>query len=156
MVGAKRMALTKPQQFEYWVINRLDAIPTGGKGPQLDGVKPFVEFGGAIKAAIISVKGTTTVSPEMIREVLGVLNEQHPIGVLVTLVPGTEGMRTVAAAAGYYESSGRKYRKMQLICVEDLLKGVSPELPTPAPAFAQAPKEVTPKGTQAQLEITAE
>ena len=156
MVGAKRMALTKPQQFEYWVINRLDAIPTGGKGPQLDGVKPFIEFGNVIKDAIISVKGTTTVNPEMIREVLGVLNDQHPIGVLVTLAPSTEGMRTVAAAAGFYESAGKKYRKMQLICVEDMLKGVSPELPTPTQAFAQAAKEVTPKGTQPQLEITAE
>jgi site-specific DNA-methyltransferase (adenine-specific) len=156
MVGAKTLAMTKPQQFEYWVINRLDAIPTGGKGPQLDGVKPFIEFGNVIKDAIISVKGTTTVNPEMIREVLGVLDDQHPIGVLVTLAPSTEGMRTVAAGAGFYESAGKKYRKMQLICVEDMLKGVSPDLPTPTPAFAQAAKEVTPKGTQPQLEITAE
>jgi len=105
----------------------------------LDGVKPFIEFGNVIKAESSPSRDNNS-EPRMIREVLGVLDDQHPIGVLVTLAPSTEGMRTVAAAAGFYESAGKKYRKMQLICVEDMLKGVSPELPTPAPAFAQPRK----------------
>lgn len=140
MTGARALA-TRPAQFEYWVVDRLDAQPTGGKGPYLDGVKPFVEFGGAVKFAVISVKGQKKATPEMVRELGGVLSDGSPIGVLVTLAAPTKGMVTQAAAAGYYESSGKKYPKIQLIAVEEMLKGKRPELPTAVSPYAQAPAE---------------
>lgn len=139
--GAQELAATKPQQFEFWVVDKLDGIPTGGKGPDLDGYLPFIEFGGAVKRAVISVKGTKQVAPEMLREVLGAMNDEKPIGVLATLTPPTKGMQTQAAAAGFYESSGRKHPKLQILTVAEILKGKSPDVPPRQAAFAQARRE---------------
>jgi len=139
--GAKYLAASKPKQFEYWAVDQLDAQPTGGKGQDLDGVKPFIEFGGKVKRAVISVKGTKSVNPEMIREVLGALGPDKPIGILVILAGPTKGMTTQAAAAGSYESAGQKYPRVQIITVEDILNGKRPQLPSPISPFAKAPKE---------------
>jgi site-specific DNA-methyltransferase (adenine-specific) len=139
--GAKYLAASKPKQFEYWVVDKLDAQPTGGKGQDLDGVKPFIEFGGKVKRAVISVKGTKSVNPEMIREVLGALGPDKPIGILVILAEPTKGMKTQAAAAGSYESAGQKYPRVQIMTVEDILNGKRPQLPSPVSPFAKAPKE---------------
>jgi site-specific DNA-methyltransferase (adenine-specific) len=139
--GAKYLASSKPKQFEYWVVDKLDAQPTGGKGQDLDGVKPFIEFGSKVKRAVISVKGTKSVNPEMIREVLGALGPDKPIGILVILAGPTKGMKTQAAAAGSYESAGQKYPRVQIVTVEDILNGKRPHLPSPISPFAKAPKE---------------
>ena len=157
LTGARALAAAKPAQFEYWVIDRLDALPTGGKGPQLDGVKPFMEFGavgGVVKYAIVSVKGQQKAAPEMVREVQGVLNDDNPIGVLATLAEPTKGMKTQAASAGFYESSGRKYARMQIISVADMLKGARIDLPSHASPYAKAPSEPQTEGTQANLDLS--
>ncbi|MDO8615730.1 MAG: site-specific DNA-methyltransferase [Dehalococcoidia bacterium] len=141
LAGARDLAAMKPKQFEYWVVDKLDAVPTGGTGPDLDGVKPFMEFGGKGKRAVISVKGTKVVNPEMIREVAGSLGDDKPIGILATLVEPTRGMKTQAAAAGFYESGGRKYQRLQTISVKEILEGKRPDLPSPASPFSRAPVE---------------
>jgi len=141
LAGARELASTKPKHFEYWVVDKLDAHPTGGKGPDLDGVKPFKEFGGEPKRAVISVKGTKSVNPEMIREVLGALGPDKPIGILVILAEPTRGMVAQAAAAGPYDSSGQKYQRLQIMTVREILSGKRPSLPSPASPFAKAPTE---------------
>jgi len=151
LAGAEYLAASKPTQFEYWVVDKLDAKPTGGKGPDLDGVMPFVEFGGKVKRAVISVKGTKSVNPEMIREVLGALGPGKPIGILVTLTKPTKGMITQAVAAGSYESDGIKYERVQIMTVEDILKGKRPHVPPPVSPFAKAPAEKKKKGKQQPL-----
>ena len=151
LAGAEYLAASKPTQFEYWVVDKLDAKPTGGKGPDLDGVMPFVEFGGKVKRAVISVKGTKSVNPEMIREVLGALGPGKPIGILVTLTKPTKGMITQAVAAGSYESDGIKYQRVQIMTVEDILKGKRPHVPPPVSPFAKAPAEKKKKGKQQPL-----
>ena len=141
LAGAQELAATKPQQFEYWVVDRLNGQPTGGKGLDLDGVLPFIEFGGKAKRAVVSVKGTKTVTPEMLRELQGAMNEDKPIGIFATLAPPTKGMLTQAAAAGYYESGDRKYPRVQILTVRDILDGKRPEMPPQRSPFAEAPRE---------------
>ncbi len=136
--GAKELAATRPSQFEYWVLDRIDAQPTGGKGPDLDGVLPFIEFGGKAKRVVVSVKGTKVVNPEMLRELRGAMNDDKPIGVLITLLPPTPGMKTQAAAAGFYESAGRKYPKVQILTAAEILKGKRPQMPPKTSPFAEA------------------
>ena len=75
------------------------------------------------------------------------MNDEKPIGVLITLVKPTEGMKTQAAAAGFYESSGKKYPRVQILTVSDILKGKRPNVPPQRPPFAQAPME---KGEEAK------
>ena len=149
--GARYLAAAKPTQFEYWAVDRLDGQATGGKGPDLDGIKPFMEFGGKAKRAVISVKGTKVVNPEMVREVRGSLGEDKPIGVLVTLVPPTRGMITQASAAGFYESHGRKYPRVQIITIEEMLGGKRIGVPSPASPFAKAPREKKKAGQERLL-----
>ncbi|MCJ7510146.1 MAG: site-specific DNA-methyltransferase [Dehalococcoidia bacterium] len=150
LAGARDLASTKPKQFEYWVVDKLDAHPTGGKGPDLDGVKPFMEFGGKPKRAVISVKGTKSVNPEMIREVLGALGPDKPIGILVILAEPTKGMVAQAAAAGFYDSNGQKHQRLQIMTVREILSGKRPSLPSPASPFAKAPLEKE-KGEQGEM-----
>ncbi|MCH7998650.1 MAG: site-specific DNA-methyltransferase [Chloroflexi bacterium] len=150
LATARFQASSSPKQFEYWVVDKLDAIPTGGKGPDLDGVKPFMEFGAKAKRAVISVKGTKVVNPEMVREVKGSLGEDKPIGALVILVKPTKGMITQAAKAGFYESSGKKYPCVQILTVEEILDGKRLTLPSPTSPFAKTKAEKE-KATQEPL-----
>ena len=62
-------------------------------------------------------------------------------------------MITQAAAAGYYESAGRKYPRVQILTVRDILKGERPKMPpqgghTP---FAKAPRERKSAKTERML-----
>ncbi len=141
-VGAARhLAATRPSQFELWALDQIDAQPTGGRGPALDGVMPFIEFGGKVKRAIVSVKGTKVVTPEMIRELRGTLGADSPIGILLLLNPPTAGMKTQAVAAGFYESDGKKYQRVQILAVADLFKGKMPKVPPKISPFSQAQAE---------------
>jgi len=154
VAGARELAATRPSQFEYWVLDKVDAQPTGGKGSDLDGVLPFIEFGGKAKRVVLSVKGTKVVNPEMLREVRGAMDEKKPIGVLITVVQPTPGMKTQAAAAGFYESGGKKYPKVQILTVADILKGKRPQMPPQRPSpFAQATKETREKPKQHRMEL---
>lgn len=139
--GARFQASTNSTQFEYWVVDKLDAIPTGGKGPDLDGVKPFMEFGGKAKRAVISVKGTKVVNPEMVRELKGALGDDKPIGALATLTKPTKGMISEAAKAGFYEAGGSKYPCVQILTVEEILDGKRLSLPAPTSPFAKTAAE---------------
>lgn len=151
LTGARELAATKPNHFEYWAVLSVDGQPTGGKGPDLDGVIPLTEFGGRTTRAVISVKGTKTVSPEMIRELRGAMNDDKPIGVLITLTPPTKGMITQAAAAGFYESADRKYPCIQILTIEEILAGKQPELLPQRSPFAEAPREREKAKTERML-----
>lgn len=156
LVSAQRLASTRPTQFEYWAVLKIDGQPTGGKGPDLDGVMTFMEFGRKVKRAIISVKGTKTAAPLMLRELLGALDDERPIGILVTLTAPTPRMLTQAAAAGYYSSAdqpGQKYPRLQILTVRDILDGERPKIPPKglhAP-FAKAPREPKTAKTERML-----
>ncbi len=141
VAAARHLAVARPSQFELWALDQVDAQPTGGRGPALDGVMPFIEFGGKVKRAIVSVKGTKVVTPEMIRELRGALGADSPIGILLLLNLPTPGMKTQAAAAGFYECDGKKYPRVQILTVADLLKGKSPNVPPKISPFSQAKAE---------------
>jgi len=51
--------------------------------------------------------------------------------VLVSLVPPTKPMRAEAARTGYYEAEawGKRYRKVQLLTIEELLDGKEVDCP---------------------------
>ncbi len=149
LAGARALALHDKYQFQWWACSQIDAQPVGGKkkgaDQGIDGVIPF--FAGpkeGYKRAIVSVKGGEHVSVSMIRDLVGVLErEKEPIGVFLTLEPPTQPMTTEAAAAGFYHSDlwNRDYPRVQILTIEEMLKGTRPNLPPATPAFAQAPLE---------------
>ena len=147
--SARDLAQRDKYQFQWWALTRLDAQPVAGKkkgsDKGIDGVIPF--FSGPkedYKRAIVSVKGGEHVGVAMVRDLKGVLErEKEPIGVLLTLAPPTKDMVVEAAAAGFYESEfwERKFPRLQIMTIEDLLGGKKPDMPWGKAPFAKAPAE---------------
>jgi site-specific DNA-methyltransferase (adenine-specific) len=80
--------------------------------------------------AIVSVKGGDKVSSPMIRDLKGVVErEKAAIGVFITLAPATRDMTTEAAAAGFFETGGKKFPRIQILTIEDLFDGRNVQIP---------------------------
>jgi DNA modification methylase len=159
--GARDLAAHDKYQFQWWALDQIGAQPVSGKKKGMDrgidGVIPVVIGGTAQKPeyarAIVSVKGGG-VSPTHIRDLKGVLErEKEPIGILLTLTKPTKEMATEAAASGYYESDlwQKKYPRIQIITIEDLLNGKRPDIPSAASPFAHAPLEREQAETERML-----
>ena len=86
---------------------------------------------GQARQVIFSVKaGHTTVSH--VRDLRGVIErEKCDIGCLLTMEPTTKPMRDEALEAGHYtfDMDGRKFPRIQLLNVEELLGGKGLQLP---------------------------
>ena len=152
LTGAEELARKDKYQFQWWALDKLGAQPVAGKkkgsDKGIDGVVPF--FAGnapgksAYARAIVSVKGGEHAGVAAVRDLKGVLaREKEPIGILLTLNPPTKDMVTEAAASGFYESDfwKKKYPRVQIMTVPEVLKGKRPEMPWGGSPFAKAPTE---------------
>jgi len=126
---AAALAQSDPYQFQWWALGLVGARPAEGKKGADRGIDGRIYFhdegGGKTKQIILSVKAGKT-NPAHVRDLRGVLDrEGAQIGVLLTMQPPTQPMRTEAAGAGMYESPGwgRHYPRIQIITVQDLLEG---------------------------------
>jgi site-specific DNA-methyltransferase (adenine-specific) len=74
---------------------------------------------------IVSVKGGENVGPTMVKDLIATIaRDNAEIGVFITLAEPTKAMVTEAAAAGFYESAtGKKYPRLQILAIQDLLNG---------------------------------
>jgi site-specific DNA-methyltransferase (adenine-specific) len=157
--GARELAAHDPFQFQWWALDKIDAQPIGdkrkGMDRGIDGIIPFLESRTDRKRAIVSVKGGS-ISSKDIRDLKGVLErEGEPLGVLLTLRPPTREMKLEAVAAGHYESPlmGRKYARIQILTIADILNGERVELPLRPNVFAQAEREREQQGEQGTLSV---
>ncbi len=155
--GAQELARNDPFQFQWWAIDKIDAQPVGdkrkGMDRGIDGIIPFIEGRTNRKRVIVSVKGGG-ISSRDIRDLKGVLErEDEPIGVLVTLRPPTREMTLEAVSAGHYESPfwNRKYPRLQILTVADILNGKKVEMPTRDLIFAKPEREREQEGEQGTL-----
>jgi len=149
LASVRDLAHRDKWQFQWWALTRLDAQPVAGKkkgaDKGIDGVIPF--FSGPkedYRRAIVSVKGGEHVGVAMVRDLKGVLErEKESIGILLTLAPPTKEMVTEAAASGFYDSEfwGRKFPRLQIITIEEMLGGKKPDMPWGKAPFAKAPTE---------------
>lgn len=83
------------------------------------------------ESVILSVKAGHLLATH-VRDLKGVLDrEKAAIGVLISMQEPTTLMRTEAVTAGFYESElwRRKYPKMQLLTVAELLAGKGIDMP---------------------------
>ncbi len=146
--GARELAAHDPYQFQWWALDRISAQPVGdkkkGADRGIDGIIPFMEGKTERRRVIVSVKGGG-VGVKDVRELCHVLKrEDEPIGVLVCLHTPTREMVQEAIAEGHYESAlmGRKYPRIQILTVADVLNGLTVDMPpTRAGIFAQAERE---------------
>ncbi|MHB8123755.1 MAG: DNA methyltransferase [Desulfuromonadaceae bacterium] len=157
---AERLAESDPYQFQWWALGLVGARPVEQKKGADKGIDGRIIFQGdkpgSFESVILSVKAGKTGSAH-VRDLKGVLErEKAAIGVLITMQEPTAPMKTEAATAGFYESPlwGKKYPKIQLFTVAELLDGKKIEMPPireVGATFKKAPKVTEKKGEQQQL-----
>ena len=144
LASAMELANQNRYQFQWWATSLIDAKPYGdrkkGKDTGIDGFIFFMDKGNKVKSGIVSVK-SGNVQPKDIRDLKGVLErDKAEIGIFITLQEPTGGMVTEALSAGFYKSqlSGRDYPRIQILTIEELLKGVKPKIPNQISPFKKA------------------
>lgn len=132
---AERLAESDPYQFQWWALGLVGARPADQKKGADKGIDGRIIFQGdkpgIFESVILSVKAGKTGSAH-VRDLKGVLErEKSAIGVFISMQEPTAPMRTEAATAGFYESVlwGKKYPKVQLLTVADLLDGKKVDMP---------------------------
>lgn len=153
--GAIMMAEQDRKGFEIWAVSKVDGIPNDkwGAGRGIDGRIPFRPDGKTAKFAVISVK-SGKLKPDDIRSLMAVAKREATsslgFGVLVSLNPPTSGMKADAASAGTVEMLGNRYPLVQILTIEDILKGRRPHLPLVDPTVGYG-KKATPADVQGSL-----
>lgn len=147
--SAEVLALQNRHQFELWALGLVEARPARdrkkGADAGIDGIIHFCDdLSGKYKKVVVQVK-SGQVSAAQIRDLKGVMErEKAPIGVFITLKPATRAMRQEAAEARYYEPEslpGRRFPRIQILTIAELLAGAKPEYPQLAVAtFKKAPR----------------
>ena len=131
---------------------------TGKKGSDkgVDGVITFIDDNtGKPKRVLVQVKSGHVNAGDM-RDLIGTVEqEKAALGVFITLEPPTAPMETAAVTAGFYHSPGwnQDYRRIQILTIEQLLKGAPVQMPPTAQTFKQAPKAQVLKEDQPALDI---
>ena len=146
--SAIELANQNRYQFQWWATSLINARPYGDKKKGKDtGIDGFVYFGDKegnknleFKKGIVSVK-SGKVSPKDIRELGQVLDRENAeIGIFITLQEPTRDMVTEAVSKGFYRSQilGKDYPRIQILTIEDLLKGTKPQIPYQISTFKKA------------------
>jgi len=122
-------------QFQWWALGLVHARPVEqrkGADEGIDGRLYFRdEATSKAKQVIFSVKSGHT-GPNHVDELRGVVEKKDAaLGVLITMQQPTKAMRANAVSAGYYDSPGwgKKYQRIQLLTVADLLEGKQVDMP---------------------------
>jgi hypothetical protein len=154
---AEALAVSDPYQFQWWALGLVGARPVEQKKGADKGIDGRIIFQGdkpgSFESVILSVKaGHTNVAH--VRDLKGVLErEKASIGVLISMEHPTKPMLTEAVTAGFHESAlwGKKYPKVQLLTVDELLDGKKIEMPPIkqlSVTFKTAPKAKNKKSEQ--------
>jgi len=144
LAAAKEMFAKDAFQFEYWALDLINAMPAPGKSKDnmrgadkgIDGIVTF--YKGATNGkteygkAIVQVKGGTAHRNDIATLKGDIEREKADCGIFITLEPSTKPMIQEAVDAGSFEITfGNKFEfpKIQILTIEELLKGKQPNLP---------------------------
>lgn len=157
---AAALAESDPYQFQWWALGLVGARPVEEKKGADKGIDDKIVFQGdevgKFETVILSVKAGGTGAAH-VRDLKGVLDrEKAAIGVLISMEDPTKPMRTEAATAGHYESKlwGKKYPKIQLLTVADIMAGKRIDMPPikqVSATFKRAERHQAKKGEQLEL-----
>jgi site-specific DNA-methyltransferase (adenine-specific) len=160
--GARALAEKDKHEFQKWAITLIpDAQPWKGgrKGADtgIDGIVYLRTGKDKGQRAIIEVKGGETVGVDVVHKLKSVVErEEALVGLLITLNPATAQAEKEAVSAGFVEidmgTGTTRLRKLQILTIEELMKGARPELPiVDSTAFRRARREETEK--QAEMDL---
>jgi DNA modification methylase len=132
---AAALAESDPYQFQWWTLGLVGARPVEEKKGADKGIDGKIVFQGdtpeKFEQVIISVKAGH-VTANHVRDLRGVVDrEKAAIGVLISMEEPTKPMLTEAVTAGFFESKtwGKKYPKIQILTIAELLAGKKIEMP---------------------------
>jgi len=144
LAGAKELFKKDPFEFEYWALDLINAMPAQSKSKDnmrgadkgIDGIVTFhknsvngkLEYG----KAIIQVKGGKVQRNQIATLKGDVDREKAEAGIFVTLEEPTKPMKSEAVDAGTFTiplTNKIEFPKIQILTVEELLRGKKPELP---------------------------
>lgn len=159
---AAALAAADPYQFQWWALGLVGARPVEQKKGADKGIDGKIVFQGdapgKFETVILSVKaGNTGVSH--VRDLRGVLErDKAAIGVLISMQDPTGPMKDEAVTAGFYESQtwGKRYPKIQLLTVADLLAGEQIDMPPirqVGATFKKAPRARRPAAQTGELPL---
>jgi len=157
---AKELADAEPFQFQAWALGLVGArVASSAKKGADKGIDGKIIFEGdevgQFENIIISVKGGKTGSAH-VRDLKGVIErEKSAIGVLISMQAFTKDMKIEATTAGFFESKlwGKKYPKIQLLTVDELLNGKKIEMPPIKQVSSTFKKSQTSKKMNTQYEL---
>jgi hypothetical protein len=135
---AQTLAQEDPYQFQWWALGLVGARPVEQKKGADKGIDGRLYFfpdrtmKGKAEQIVFSVKaGGVQVSH--VRDLHGVVDrEKAAIGVLISMNPPTGPMKTEAASADFYTSGelgAKKYPRLQILTIEELLGGKRVDCP---------------------------
>ncbi|MBM3324749.1 MAG: site-specific DNA-methyltransferase, partial [Calditrichaeota bacterium] len=132
---ARALANDDRDEFQKWAVGLVDrarlAQEQKGADKGIDGMFYFIDDPKKpVNKVVLQVKsGHVTVS--QIRDLCGVLQrEKAAFGLFITLENPTSSMRKEAETVRFYDcSDGRKYPRLQIRTIGELLKGESFDLP---------------------------
>ena len=134
---ASALAASDPYQFQWWALGLVGARGVDQKNGADKGVDGRLYFhdesvGAKTKQIVFSVKAGH-VSVAHVRDLRGVIErEDAALGVLICMQTPTQPMRAEAAEAGWYTlpwDASRRYPRLQILTVEDLLAGRGVDCP---------------------------
>lgn len=157
---AKDLAETEPFQFQAWALGLVGArVASSAKKGADKGIDGKIIFEGDkqgfFENIVISVKAGKTGAAH-VRDLKGVAErEKSAIGVLISMQNPTKDMKTEAATAGFFESKlwNKKYPKIQLLTIAELLDGKKIEMPPIRQVNATFKKAQTTGKTSKQSEL---
>jgi site-specific DNA-methyltransferase (adenine-specific) len=126
--SARDLARRDKYQFQWWAVSLVEAQPSQGKKKGadggVDGIKFFRDLDKGIHKVVVSVKGGANLKADDVRSIMAVREtEKAEIALLISLETPTGGMLANAAKAGFYEGgNGKKYQRVQLLTIGDLLE----------------------------------
>lgn len=161
--AAKELANDR-YQFQWWALMRIGARPVGsisgqregrkGADEGVDGWMRFTDGSGSIHKIVVQVK-SGHVGVKDIRELRDVVSRQNAsLGIFITLEePTSEMVKEIKATESFKHPTWQhEYPKLQILTVEDLLKGKMPDIPPTIGPFQEAPvAKKVPEGKDEKL-----
>ena len=134
--GARALAEEDRYQFEWWALGLVEAQPAQdkkkGADKGIDGLIYFVDnAAGRLRRVLVQVKSGHVQRAQVSDLCHALERENAAIGLFITLEKPTRPMLEEAATAGFYEAEelGKKYPRLQVLTVEELLDGKQAQYP---------------------------
>ncbi len=140
---AEALAKQDRFQFQWWALGLVGARPVDQKKGADRGIDGRLYFHDDpkdhTKQIVISVKSGSLTARD-VRDLIGVVaREKAAIGALLTWKPPTKAMKRDAASVGFYQAPfGKKYPRLQILTIAELLEGKTIAFPHENVTFKKA------------------